>query len=492
MDITNLEFWFVVGSQDLYGSAVLETVTQRGAEMAERISASENIPCKLVFKGTMKTSDEITQVIKDANHSDSCCGVVAWCHTFSPGKMWIEGLRLLQKPYCHFATQYNRSIPYNDIDMDFMNLNQAAHGDREYGHIGARLRLLRKIIAGYWQDEGPLCELGAWMRSAVGYKASRELRVMRFGDNMREVAVTEGDKVEAQIKFGWQVNTWPVGSLVEEINKVSETDIDNKIVYYKEKYELACDDIGAVRYQARMEIAMSRIFQREGIGAFSNTFQDLYGLKQLPGLATQELMARGCGFAAEGDWKTAALTAVVKKMTLGMSGGTSFIEDYTYNLEKGNEYALGAHMLEVCPSIAAGRPKIDVYPLSIGDREPPARLIFEGRAGDAIVMTLIDMGERFRLLIQDVTCLKAAHEMPKLPVARVVWKPLPDLATGVKLWIMAGGGHHSVLTYDATAEMMADWARMHEIEVVHITKDTTAEKLEQQLFLNDLAWKLRS
>ena len=491
MDYSNLEFWFIVGSQDLYGSAVLETVTQRGAEMAERISASGHIPCRLVFKGTMKNADEITGVIKEANYSDNCCGIVAWCHTFSPSKMWIEGLRLLQKPYCHFATQYNRSIPYDEIDMDFMNLNQAAHGDREHGYIGARLRLGRKVVAGYWQDEEPLRELGAWMRSAIGYKASRELRVMRFGDNMRQVAVTEGDKVEAQIKFGWQVNTWPVGFLVEELNNVSETDIDRRMEYYREKYELASDDIDAVRYQARMEIAMSRIFQREGIGAFSNTFQDLYGLKQLPGLATQELMAGGYGFAAEGDWKTAALTAVVKKMTHGMSGGTSFIEDYTYNLEKGNEYTLGSHMLEVCPSIAGGRPKIAVHPLGIGDREPPARLIFEGRAGDAIVMTLIDMGERFRLIIQDIICLKPAHEMPKLPVARVAWKPLPDLTAGVKLWIMAGGAHHSVLTYDATAEMMTDWARMHDIEVVHITKDTTVKSLEQQLFLNDLAWKLK-
>ena len=491
MDFSNLEFWFLVGSQDLYGSEVLETVTRRGAEMAERISASEHIPCRLVFKGTMRSADEIARVIKDANYSDSCCGVVAWCHTFSPSKMWIEGLRLLQKPYCHFATQYNRRIPYDEIDMDFMNLNQAAHGDREHGFIGARLRLGRKVIAGYWQDEAPLRELGAWMRAAVGYKASRELRVMRFGDNMREVAVTEGDKVEAQIKFGWQVNTWPVGYLVEELGKVSEADVDGKMAQYREKYELASDNLDAVRYQARLEIAMRRIFAREGIGAFSNTFQDLYGMRQLPGLATQELMAGGYGFAAEGDWKTAALAAVVKQMTCGMGGGTTFIEDYTYNMEEGNEYSLGAHMLEVCPSIADGRPKIAVHPLSIGDREPPARLIFEGKAGDAIVMTLIDLGGRFRLIIQDIVCIKPPHAMPKLPVARVTWKPLPDLATGVKLWIMAGGGHHSVLTYDATAEMMKDWARMHDIEVVHLTKDTTEETLEQQLFLNDLAWKLK-
>jgi L-arabinose isomerase len=491
MDLSQLEFWLVIGSQDLYGSAVLETVAQRGAEMAEWISASGYIPCKLIDKGVMKTADEITSVMKDASHADNCCGVVAWCHTFSPSKMWIEGLRLLQKPYCHFATQYNRSIPDKDIDMDFMNLNQAAHGDREHGYIGARLRLKRKIIAGYWQDEEPLRELGSWMRSAAGYKASRELRVMRFGDNMREVAVTEGDKVEAQIKFGWQVNTWPVGYLAEEISKVTDADIDAKMASYEEKYELATGNLDAVRYQAREEIAMRRIFEREGIGAFSNTFQDLYGMNQLPGLATQALMSDGFGFAAEGDWKTAALTAVVKSITAGMGGGTSFIEDYTYNLEKGNEYTLGAHMLEVCPSVAAGRPRIEVHPLGIGDREAPARLVFEGKTGDAIIMTLVDMGERFRLIIQDVKCLKPPYEMPNLPVARVVWKPMPGLLTGVKLWIMAGGAHHSVLTYDATAEMMADWAAMQDIEVVHITGETTAETLKQQLFLNDLAWKLR-
>lgn len=491
MQMKNLEFWFVVGSQFLYGTEVLDTVAERAAEMAERISASHHIPCRFVYKGTMKTTEEITNVMKSANREDNCCGVVTWCHTFSPSKMWIEGLRLLQKPYCHFATQYNRSIPDKEIDMDFMNLNQAAHGDREHGFIGARMRLVRKIVVGFWQDEEPLEELGSWMRAAVGHKVSRELRVMRFGDNMREVAVTEGDKVEAQMKFGWQVNTWPVGYLAEEIDKITDADIDAKIIEYKEKYEVATENIDAVRYQAREELAMQHIFESEGIGAFCNTFQDLYGMRQLPGLSSQNLMSKGYGFGAEGDWKLSALTAVVKKMTEGMSGGTSFIEDYTYNLERGNEYALGAHMLEVCPSIASGKPKIEVHPLGIGDREDPARLVFEGKAGKAIVMTLVDMGERFRMIIQDVACIKPVSKMPKLPVARVVWKPMPDLCTGVKLWIMAGGAHHSVLTYDATYEMMTDWAEMNEVEVIHIKEGTTVEGLKQQLFLNDLAWKLK-
>lgn len=491
MELKNLEFWFVVGSQSLYGGEVLAAVAQRAAEMAEKISASPFIPCRLIYKGTMKTADEITTVMMDANREDNCCGVVTWCHTFSPSKMWIEGLRLLQKPYCHFATQYNRSIPDKEIDMDFMNLNQAAHGDREHGFIGARLRLARKVIVGYWQDNQPLEELGTWMRAAAGYKASRELRVMRFGDNMREVAVTEGDKIEAQIKFGWQVNTWPVGYLSDEIQKVSEADINARLQAYQENYDLATENVDAVRYQVREELAMRRIFESEGIGAFCNTFQDLFGMRQLPGLAVQNLMADGYGFGPEGDWKLSALTAVVKSMTQGMSGGTSFIEDYTYNLDKDNEYSLGAHMLEVCPSIAAGRPKIEVYPLGIGDREDPARLVFEGKAGKAVVATLIDMGGRFRLIIQDVVCIKPPCSMPNLPVARVVWKPLPDLCTGVKLWITAGGAHHSVLSYDATREMLTDWADMNEIEVVQISAETTVESLKQQLFLSDLAWRLK-
>ena len=491
MELNKLDFWFVVGSQTLYGADVLKTVAERAAEMAECISASPSVPCRLVYKGTMKTAEEITRVMKDANREDSCCGVVTWCHTFSPSKMWIEGLSLLQKPLCHFATQYNRGIPGQDIDMDFMNLNQAAHGDREHGFIGARLRLNRKIIVGFWQDEAPLSALGVWMRAAAGFKASRELRIMRFGDNMREVAVTEGDKVEAQIKFGWQVNTWPVGYLAEEIGKVTEAEIDAKILEYKALYELNTVSADAVRYQAREELAMHRLYEIEGIGAFTNTFQDLYGLRQLPGLATQQLMRAGYGFGAEGDWKLAAMTAIVKAMTQGMSGGTSFIEDYTYNLEEGNAYALGAHMLEVCPSIAAGRPKIEVHPLGIGGREDPARLVFEGRPGKAVVMTLVDMGGRFRMLLQDVECFGPPHPMPRLPVARVTWRPKPDLLTGIKLWIMAGGAHHSVLSYDATSDMMIDWAEMIGIEVIRIREDTTAEGLKQQLFLNDLAWKLK-
>jgi L-arabinose isomerase len=471
---------------------VLQTVAARGQEMADFINAQAQIPCRFLYKGTVKTADEIEQLAKEANYSDACCGIVTWMHTFSPSKMWINGLNLLQKPYCHFATQYNREIPDLEIDMDFMNLNQAAHGDREHGFIATRMRLPRKVIAGFWQDKPVLDELGAWMRSAIGYHESKHLRLVRFGDNMREVAVTEGDKVEAQIKLGWQVNTWPVGELVDEMNAVSEAEIDALMAEYLASYDLATEQMDSVRYQAREEIAMEKMFQRVGAMAFSNTFQDLVGMRQLPGLASQHLMAKGYGYGGEGDWKVSAMTRIVKAMTEGMEGGTAFMEDYTYHLAKDGAYSLGAHMLEVCPSIAATKPRIEVHPLGIGDREAPARLVFEGAAGPAVVASLIDMGGRLRLIAQDVEAIKPIMQMPNLPVARVMWRAMPDLNTGLKLWLMAGGAHHTVMSYAADAQMLADWAEMMQIEFVHITKDSTVESFKQELFLSDLAWKMKS
>ncbi|MGN0754418.1 MAG: L-arabinose isomerase [Aristaeellaceae bacterium] len=491
MALKNYEFWFVVGSQFLYGPEVLETVARRAAEMVEKMNASGLLPCKLVYKVTAKTNQEITDVVREANYDQNCAGIITWCHTFSPSKMWINGFANLQKPYLHFATQYNREIPNEEIDMDFMNLNQAAHGDREHGFIAARLRMPRKVIAGYWQDEDVQKRIGSWMRAAVGVAVSKSLKVMRFGDNMREVAVTEGDKVEVQTKLGWQVNTWPVGKLVETMNEVTEAEIDAKMAEYAALYTFATDDMETVRYQAREEIAMKKMLDAEGCMAFSNTFQDLYGMKQLPGLASQNLMAQGYGYGGEGDWKVAAMTAILKAMSEGQTGGTAFMEDYTYHLEKGNEYSLGAHMLEVCPSVAADKARIEVHPLGIGDREPPARLVFEGKAGSAIVVSLVDMGGRLRLICQDIECVKPIMDMPNLPVARVMWRAMPDLTTGVECWITAGGAHHTVLSYDVTAEQMKDWATMMDIEFVHITKETTVEDLEHQLFLNDLAWKLK-
>ena len=484
------EFWFVVGSQFLYGEEVLETVAARAKEMAEELSKA--LPFPLVYKVTAKTNKEITDVVREANYAENCAGIITWCHTFSPSKMWINGFAALQKPWCHLATQYNRQIPNEEIDMDFMNLNQAAHGDREHGFIGARMRMKRKIIAGYWKDAPVRERLGRWMRTAVGAAVSRSMKVMRFGDNMREVAVTEGDKVEAQIKLGWQVNTWAVGDLVKEMNAVTEAEVDAQVAEYTAAYVIATEDLAAIRYQAREEIAIRKMMDAEGCRAFTNTFQDLYGMEQLPGLASQHLMALGYGYGGEGDWKVSAMTAILKAMGEGGNGSSGFMEDYTYHFSEVGNYSLGAHMLEVCPSLAAGKPRIETHHLGIGMNEKdPARLVFEGKAGPAIVVSLIDMGGRLRLICQDIRCVKPILPMPNLPVARVMWQALPDLTTGVECWITAGGAHHTVLSYDVTAEQMKDWANMMDIEFVHIGKDTTVEQLEKDLFLADLAWKLR-
>ena len=485
-------FWFVVGSQFLYGTQVLETVEKRASEMAQELS--KHLPYPLIYKVTAKTNQEITDIVKAANYDDTCAGIITWCHTFSPSKMWINGLSNLQKPYCHFATQYNKEIPNDAIDMDFMNLNQAAHGDREHGFIAARLRMARKVIAGYWQDKKVHKRLGSWMKAAVGVAVSKNMKVMRFGDNMREVAVTEGDKVEVQTKLGWQVNTWAVGDLVKEMSAVTEQEIDALMTEYSAQYEIATDHIEAIRYQAREEIAMKKMMEKEGCKAFSNTFQDLYGMEQLPGLASQHLMVQGYGYGGEGDWKVAAMTAIMKAMGKNGNGASAFMEDYTYHLAEGEEYSLGAHMLEVCPSLCAEdrKPRIETHHLGIGMNEKdPARLVFEGKEGAAIVVSLVDMGGRLRLICQDIVCVKPIMPMPNLPVARVMWKAMPNLTDGVECWITAGGAHHTVLSYDVTAEQMKDWARMMDIEFVHITKDTTVDALEKELFLNDLAWKLR-
>ena len=483
-------FWFVVGSQDLYGQEVLNTVAQRAAEMAAEMSKA--LPYPLIYKVTAMSNAQIKDIIKEANYDDTCAGIITWCHTFSPSKMWINGLVDLQKPYCHFATQYNREIPNDEIDMDFMNLNQAAHGDREHGFLAARLRMPRKVIAGFWQDETVHKRIGDWMKAAVGVAVSKNMKVMRFGDNMREVAVTEGDKVEAQTKLGWQVNTWAVGDLVKNMDAVTEAEIDALMAQYEAKYTINTDNLSAIRYQAREEIAMKKLLDANGCKAFTNTFQDLYGMEQLPGLASQHLMSQGYGYGGEGDWKVSAMTAIMKAMGENGNGASAFMEDYTYHLAKGQEYSLGAHMLEVCPSLAGTRPKIETHHLGIGMNEKdPARLVFDGKEGDAIVVSLIDMGGRMRLICQDIHCVKPILPMPNLPVARVMWQAEPSLTEGVECWIAAGGAHHTVLSYDVSAEQMKDWARMLDIEFIHITKDTTIDALEKELFLNDLAWKLK-
>ena len=482
------EFWFLVGSQCLYGDDVLRTVDVRAREMAEYMT--KELPFELKYKGTVKSNEEIAAVVREANYTPECAGIVTWCHTFSPSKMWINGLSTLQKPYCHLATQYNKEIPGDEIDMDFMNLNQAAHGDREHGFIAARLRIPRKVIAGYWKNSAVTERLAGWMRSAVGVAVSKEMKVMRFGDNMRGVAVTEGDKVEVQTKLGWQVNTWAVGDLVKEMNSVTDAEIDALIEEYNAKYDVNTENTDAIRYQAREEIAIEKMLKREGCLAFSNTFEDLYGMDQLPGLASQDLMLKGYGYGGEGDWKVSAMTAIMKAM--GARGESTFMEDYTYHLAEGNECSLGAHMLEVCPSITATKPKIETHHLGIGmNAKDPARLVFDGKEGAAIVVSLVDMGGRLRLICQDVECIKPIMDMPNLPVARVMWRPMPDLMTGIECWITAGGAHHTVLSYDVSAEMMKDFANMMGIEFVHITKETTVEALEDKLLVADLIWKLR-
>jgi L-arabinose isomerase len=473
-------FWFIVGSQLMYGKETIDRVEENALEIAKELGPK--LPFPFVYKGTVLSNDGATGLVKEANYDSHCAGIVTFCHTFSPSKMWINALGLLQKPWCHLHTQFNREIP-DDIDMDYMNLHQSAHGDREHGYIGTRMGKGRKVIAGHWKDSTVTERLGKWQRACVGASVSRGLKVTRFGDNMREVAVTDGDKVGAQIKFGWQVNSTPVGTLVEAMGKVSEADINAKIEEYRSKYDFNPNNLETIRYQAKEEIAIQGILDADNAKAFSNTFQDLYGMRQLPGLATQNLMSKGYGYGAEGDWKAAALTAIVK----AMAPGATFMEDYTYDLKNG--LSLGAHMLEVCPSVAEGKPRIEVHHLGIGDREPPARLVFEGKAGNALALTLVDLGGRFRLITQDVICVAPPQKMPSLPVARVMWKPLPSLEVGAECWILAGGAHHSVLSYGIDSEVAKDWARAMDIEILHIGTQTNAADFERETLISEMVWR---
>jgi L-arabinose isomerase len=485
------EFWFVVGSQDLYGADVLRTVDSHAQTMVDGFNADLAIPCTLVFKPVVRNSEEILAVIQAANQDPRCAGIITWMHTFSPSKMWIRGLKILQKPLLHVNTQFNRCIPWDSIDMNFMNLNQSAHGDREHGFILARMRQPQKAIAGYWEDAKLRERMASWMRAAVGAFESNRLRVLRISDNMREVAVTEGDKVEAHIKFGWSIDHYGVEDIIAEVAKVTEAEIDAQMAEYAALYTMDTSDVAAVRYQAREEVALKKFLQDGQFGAFHTNFQDLQQLKQLPGLAAQDLMRQGYGFAGEGDWKTAAMVRLMKLMAADKAEGTSFMEDYTYHLDQNEAWNMGAHMLEVCPTLASGKASIRVQPLGIGDREPPARLTFKAAAGPAILATVIDMGDRFRLIVNDVICREQPYEMPKLPVAAVLWKPLPNLETSAEAWMYAGGAHHSVLSYALTAETLRDWAEIMQIEFIHIGEHTDINALRQELTWNDLVWKLK-
>ena len=485
------EFWFVVGSQLLYGEETLKQVANNSAKIVEALNASGNLPYKLVYKDTVKTADGVTTLIKEANYSDDCAGIMTFCHTFSPSKMWINGLSLLQKPYCHFHTQFNLEIPNEEIDMDYMNLHQSAHGDREHGFIGTRMRLQRKVIAGHWSDSGVQKRIGKWQKAAIGAAVSKSMKVMRFGDNMREVAVTEGDKVEAQIKFGWQVDAWPVTELADAVAAVSGADTDALVEEYYSRYEIILDGRDPrefrehVAAQAQIELGFERFLKEKDYHAIVTHFDDLGTLKQLPGLAIQRLMEKGYGFGAEGDWKTAAMVRLMKLMAADVPNakGTSMLEDYTYNLVPGKEGILQAHMLEICPSLAAEKPAIRCKPLSMGRREDPARLVFTSKTGPGVAVSLIDLGTRFRLIIAEVDCKANEKPMPQLPVATVFWTPKPDFTTGVEAWILSGGAHHTAFSYDLTSGQMSDWAEHMGIEALVIGKDTTLRGLKQEMML---------
>ncbi len=491
IDLRRYEFWFIVGSQDLYGNEVLKAVDAHSATIVQ--SLDPKLPCRLVWKPVVLGSDEILKVIRAANADPNCAGIITWMHTFSPSKMWIAGLTELRRPLCHLHTQFNRDIPLDSIDMDFMNLNQSAHGDREHGFIGARLRIPRKIVVGHWEDPAVLERLSGWMRAAAAFADGKALKVARFGDNMREVAVTEGDKVEAQIKLGWSVNGYGVGDLAESISKVGEAEVDSLVKAYGHEYELAPEaktDSGAarVREQARIELGMRAFLEAGGFGAYTDTFQDLHGLAQLPGLASQRLMASGYGFGAEGDWKTAGLVRAMKVMAAGL-GGVSFLEDYTYNLDPAGPTALSAHMLEICPSIAAGRPRLEVHPLGIGGKADPARLVFCGEPGPALNATLVDMGGRMRMIVNEVDAVEPPP-MPRLPVARVLLRPRPDLARAAECWIIAGGAHHTGYSRVVRTEWLRDWAEMAGIEFLLIDSRTEPEALRKEIRWNEVAYRL--
>jgi L-arabinose isomerase len=482
------DFWFITGSQNIYGSEVLEKVASNSKKITNLLN--KVTPANVVYKGIVTGSDEILSLIEGANYNSRCVGIITWMHTFSPSKMWINGLKILNKPILHLHTQFNKEIPFNYINMDFMNLNQSAHGDREFGFICRRLKLPAKVIVGHWHDKSVHLKIGEWMRSAIGISEGKTLKVARFGDNMREVAVTEGDKIEAQIKLGWSVNTFAIGELAERLSLVSEKEIENLFNECQKRYLIKSSSIKSTKYQLRIEVALQNLLDERGIKAFTTTFEDLWGLEQLPGLACQMLMEKGYGFGPEGDWKTAALLRIIKIMQKGLAGGSSFMEDYTYHLIKDNELVLGSHMLEICPSIADGKVVIDAQPLSIGGKADPARMVFDGHSGKAILISLVDMGDRFRLICADIEAVKPISKMPKLPVACVMWYLLPDFKTGTEAWILAGGAHHSVLSYSVTADMLRDYAEMANIEFIHIGNHTDINELKKDLKTANIVWKI--
>ena len=496
LDLATSEIWFVTGSQHLYGPETLATVARDSSEIAAGLDAAPAIPARVVVKPVLTGSDEIRALVMEANASPNCVGLVTWMHTFSPAKMWIAGLRTLQRPLLHLHTQHNREIPWDGIDMDFMNLHQAAHGDREFGFIAARMRLDRKVVVGHWTDPAVQERIGVWTRAACARHDWERLKIARFGENMREVAVTDGDKVEAQRRLGFSINGFGVGDLVAAVNDASSQDVDQLVATYLEEYDVVAplrpggDRAEVLRDGARIELGLRRFLADGGFGAFTTTFEDLHGLTQLPGLAVQRLMRDGYGFGAEGDWKTAAMVRAMKVMSAGLPGGVSFMEDYTYHFDGAGDVVLGAHMLEVCESIAAGRPKLEIHPLSIGGRADPVRLVFDAHPGSAVAASITDMGQRFRLLASVVDVVAPLQPLPRLPVARAMWRPRPDLATNAALWIHAGGSHHTSLGFAVTTEHLADFAAMSGIEFLAIDETTELASFRDRLRWNDLYYLL--
>lgn len=495
IDLKKLEVWFVTGSQHLYGEETLRQVAEHSQEIAKGLDQSEQIPVKVIFKPVVKTAEEIYALFRESNIADSCIGVITWMHTFSPAKMWIRGLQINQKPLLHLHTQYNRDIPWSSIDMDFMNLNQSAHGDREFGFMVSRMRIERKVVAGYWKDPAVLEQINMWSRAASGWNDWQGAKFARFGDNMRNVAVTEGDKVEAEIKFGFSVNTYGVGDLVAVINQVSEQEIYTLIQEYNDSYTLA-DSLrkggsqhASLVEAAKIEIGLRHFLEDGNFKGFSDTFEDLHGMSQLPGIAAQRLMADGYGFAGEGDWKTAALVRAMKVMGSGLKGGNAFMEDYTYHFDPHNSLVLGSHMLEVDASLANGKASCEVHPLGIGGKSDPVRLVFNVAGGAALNASVVDMGNRFRLVVNEVEALEPQEELPNLPVARVLWKPLPDMNTGCAAWILAGGAHHTCFSQNLTSAHLQDFAEMAGVECLLINKATTISQLKNELRWNEAYYK---
>lgn len=490
------EIWFVTGSQHLYGNETLRQVAENSKTIVEGLNNSKHIPIKIIYKPTVTTPDEITKVCRDANFNDDCIGLLTWMHTFSPAKMWIKGLSELNKPLCHLHTQFNDEIPWDYIDMDFMNLNQSAHGDREFGFMMTRMRINRKVVVGHWKSETVLQKIGLWSRVALGWNEMKSLKVARFGDNMRQVAVTEGDKVDAQIRLGVSVNGYDSSDITDRIDEITKEEIDQLIGVYESSYKLA-DNLGisgsmreSLVEAAKIEIALRSFLEEGGFKAFTDTFENLGSLKQLPGLAVQRLMADGYGFAAEGDWKTAAMVRVLKVMAEGLEGGTSFMEDYTYHFTPKKSYVLGSHMLEICPSIADGKPSCEVHPLGIGGKEDPVRLVFNSPSGPAINVSLVDLGNRFRLIVNEVGAVKPMKDLPKLPVARVLWDAHPNLEIAATSWILAGGAHHTVYSQAITTEFLEDFAEMAGIELLVIDKETKIRGFKDLLHSNEVYYNV--